>query len=428
MVYRTAVKVGVIFADAKNKAKAKEFVQFLLQEENLTPYVEGALGRWFPVTKDGAGKPVLAGRSATASRCYDQYKAGTVTFEFTKNYKFTILNNENVWAKAMNRVVSEKVPVDKAVDEMIARIKQVAGLASTGGRPPSGSGRLIRRCERMTSVTVTHAPRSGPEDRRMVCAWQAWGLILIAPYVLSSCSSCSTRWVTASGSRAPATLRRTARRSDLRAVDRQHARIPDRRHQSEDDGGAAAVGIFHADRRGSVAVGALHPALGGAVDPDHPVVPLHAQSRMGRSSTSSFSASPARTARTGSTLRRWRSWRCSSISGSRCRSGPDPDRGPARDPGRLYEAASVDGATRLQKFRYVTWPSMQTLYLTCTILSMIWTLGDFNSVYLLTGGGPADLTHVLATLGIRYLRLDQVDLSMAAIVARCRWCSRSSTS
>jgi len=85
-------------------------------------------------------------------------------------------------------------------------------------------------------------------------------------------------------------------------------------------------------------------------------------------------------------------------------------------PQDLYEAAAVDGATRWQKFKFVTWPSMQTLYLTCTILSMIWTLGDFNSVYLLTGGGPADLSHVLATLGIRYLRLDQVDLSMAAIV------------
>ena len=83
----------------------------------------------------------------------------------------------------------------------------------------------------------------------------------------------------------------------------------------------------------------------------------------------------------------------------------------------LYESAAVDGATAWQTFRYVTWPSMRTLYLTCTILSMIWTLGDFNSVYLLTGGGPADLTHVLATLGIRYLRLDSVDLSMAAIVA-----------
>jgi multiple sugar transport system permease protein len=85
-------------------------------------------------------------------------------------------------------------------------------------------------------------------------------------------------------------------------------------------------------------------------------------------------------------------------------------------PADLYEAASVDGASGWQKFKFVTWPSMQTLYLTCTILSMIWTLGDFNSVYLLTGGGPADLTHVLATLGIRYLRLDQVDMSMAAIV------------
>ena len=85
-------------------------------------------------------------------------------------------------------------------------------------------------------------------------------------------------------------------------------------------------------------------------------------------------------------------------------------------PGEIYEASAVDGATRWQSFRYITWPSMQTLYLTCTIISMIWTLGDFNSVYLLTGGGPADLTHVLATLGIRYLRLDAVDLSMAAVV------------
>jgi multiple sugar transport system permease protein len=85
-------------------------------------------------------------------------------------------------------------------------------------------------------------------------------------------------------------------------------------------------------------------------------------------------------------------------------------------PGDFYEAAAVDGATGWQKFRFVTWPSMRTLYLTCTILSMIWTLGDFNSVYLLTGGGPADLTHVLATLGIRYLRLDQVDMYLAAVV------------
>jgi multiple sugar transport system permease protein len=85
-------------------------------------------------------------------------------------------------------------------------------------------------------------------------------------------------------------------------------------------------------------------------------------------------------------------------------------------PRELYEASSVDGASAWQKFKFVTWPSIRTLYLTSTLLSMIWTLGDFNSVYLLTGGGPADLTHVLATLGIRYIRLDQVDQAMATIV------------
>jgi len=56
-----------------------------------------------------------------------QFSAGTVPFEFTRNWKFTILNNENVWAKAVNRVVVDKWTPEKAVDEMIARIKQVAG-------------------------------------------------------------------------------------------------------------------------------------------------------------------------------------------------------------------------------------------------------------------------------------------------------------
>ncbi len=126
MVYRAAIKTGVIFENAKNKKRAKEFVAFLLQEENLTPYVEGALGRWYPVMKAAAERPFWkADRHRQA--VYNQFHAGTVTFEFTKNYKFTIVNNENVWAKAMNRVVSEKVPVDKAVDEMIARIKVIAG-------------------------------------------------------------------------------------------------------------------------------------------------------------------------------------------------------------------------------------------------------------------------------------------------------------
>jgi multiple sugar transport system substrate-binding protein len=124
--YRSDVKTGLIFTAAKNKAEGKEFIKFLLEEENVRPYIEGALGRWFPVTSASQQSPFWqADRHRRA--VYNQFTGGTAPFDFTKNWKFTILNNENVWAKAMNRVVSEKVPVDKAVDEMIARIKEVAG-------------------------------------------------------------------------------------------------------------------------------------------------------------------------------------------------------------------------------------------------------------------------------------------------------------
>ena len=125
MTYRAAIKTGVIFKDSKNKARAKEFLTFILQEENLTPYVEGSLGRWFPVTKTGQQSKFWK-EDVHRKAVYDQFMAGTSTFEFTKNFRFTQLNNENVWAKAMNRVLNEKVPVDKAVDEMIERIKTVA--------------------------------------------------------------------------------------------------------------------------------------------------------------------------------------------------------------------------------------------------------------------------------------------------------------
>jgi multiple sugar transport system substrate-binding protein len=124
-VYRAAVKVGAVFEQAKNKARAKEFVKFILEDENLQPFVEGALGRWFPVTKAGA-ESAFWQSDVHRRAVYNQFKAGTVTFEFVKNWKFTILNNENVWGKAMSRVLNDKMPVEKAVDEMIARIKEIS--------------------------------------------------------------------------------------------------------------------------------------------------------------------------------------------------------------------------------------------------------------------------------------------------------------
>ena len=83
----------------------------------------------------------------------------------------------------------------------------------------------------------------------------------------------------------------------------------------------------------------------------------------------------------------------------------------------LYEAARIDGATPLQQFMHVTWPQLRNLYFTSVLLSTIWSLGDFNSVYLLTGGGPLEKTHVLATLGIRYaFVLTEIKTGVATVI------------
>ena len=71
-------------------------------------------------------------------------------------------------------------------------------------------------------------------------------------------------------------------------------------------------------------------------------------------------------------------------------------------PAEIVEAAKVDGATGWRMFWHVTFPMIGNIYLISTLLSTIFALGDFNTVYFVTGGGPANSTHVLATLGIRY--------------------------
>jgi multiple sugar transport system permease protein len=68
----------------------------------------------------------------------------------------------------------------------------------------------------------------------------------------------------------------------------------------------------------------------------------------------------------------------------------------------IYDAAEVDGAIGLRSFVHITLPLLASLYLICTLLSTLWTLGDFTTVYLVSGGGPAGSTEVLATLGFRY--------------------------
>lgn len=66
-------------------------------------------------------------------------------------------------------------------------------------------------------------------------------------------------------------------------------------------------------------------------------------------------------------------------------------------PQELYEAAAVDGANAIQRFFHVTLPHITHIVLVATLLSTIWTLNDFNIVYVMTRGGPGNATHIFAT-------------------------------
>jgi multiple sugar transport system permease protein len=67
-------------------------------------------------------------------------------------------------------------------------------------------------------------------------------------------------------------------------------------------------------------------------------------------------------------------------------------------PKDFYEASTIDGASKWQRFRHITLPLLMPVLLTALVLSMIWTFSDFGIVYGLTQGGPMNSTHVLATL------------------------------
>ena len=65
----------------------------------------------------------------------------------------------------------------------------------------------------------------------------------------------------------------------------------------------------------------------------------------------------------------------------------------------LYEAATLDGATRWQNFRYVTFPLLTPIIAVVMTFSVLFTFTDFQLVWAMTRGGPVNSTHLMATLG-----------------------------
>lgn len=64
----------------------------------------------------------------------------------------------------------------------------------------------------------------------------------------------------------------------------------------------------------------------------------------------------------------------------------------------LYEAATLDGATNWQRFRYITYPLLTPIIAVVMTFSVLFTFTDFQLIWALTRGGPVNATHLMATL------------------------------
>ena len=67
----------------------------------------------------------------------------------------------------------------------------------------------------------------------------------------------------------------------------------------------------------------------------------------------------------------------------------------------LHEAATLDGATSWQRFRYITLPMLSPLIAVVMTFSVLFTFTDFQLIYVLTRGGPLNATHLMATLSFQ---------------------------
>jgi multiple sugar transport system permease protein len=85
-------------------------------------------------------------------------------------------------------------------------------------------------------------------------------------------------------------------------------------------------------------------------------------------------------------------------------------------PQELHEAAAIDGANAWHRFRQVTVPAIMGVVMIASLFSIIWTFADFQLIYVLTKGGPANQTHIFGTYAYQ-IGLVATEIGMGAAIA-----------
>ncbi|MBP0019873.1 MAG: carbohydrate ABC transporter substrate-binding protein [Cyanobacteria bacterium SBLK] len=126
--YIVGVKHALIFTTSPQQEAAKKFLAFLIQPDRLGEYVKGSAGRWFPVMPELWEDPFWNDEGdphvAVAAK---QFSAGSTRPAYPVfNPAYARVQAENIWGRAISRILTEEWTPAKAADEAIAEIQAIA--------------------------------------------------------------------------------------------------------------------------------------------------------------------------------------------------------------------------------------------------------------------------------------------------------------
>ncbi|MEH2240698.1 ABC transporter substrate-binding protein [Nostoc sp.] len=127
MRYLITVKQVFLFAESKKQKLAKEFLAYLIQPEVMGNYLKASGGRHLPVLTSAWKDPFWVDSKApylsTTVKIF--LNKETRPFYFVQNPAYSLVLKENVWGKALHRIIVDGISSEQAADEAIKQIKQI---------------------------------------------------------------------------------------------------------------------------------------------------------------------------------------------------------------------------------------------------------------------------------------------------------------
>ncbi|MGD1803849.1 ABC transporter substrate-binding protein [Dapis sp. BLCC M126] len=122
-----SIKQPVIFTSSAHPKLAKEFLSYLVEPENLGPYIKGSRGRYFPIMPQLWKDPFWTNKKdphiSVASQQFTEYQ--TSLFDHSRSHAYSQVHSENIWSKAMQQVLIQGLSPTEATDIAINQIQEI---------------------------------------------------------------------------------------------------------------------------------------------------------------------------------------------------------------------------------------------------------------------------------------------------------------